>query len=440
MSVIERSEGINETENALALLCDNVFLKLWSYPNLYNGKGQELCDALIVFENQIFIFSVKDIKFDETKKRKLAWQRWKKKAINKSIEQVNGAERLIKKHPDKIFLDMNCTKPFPFKIDASSLKIYKIIVAHGVENACKNDSINNINGSLGISYIDEKFNDGKERPFMLTLNRNDIIHVLDSYNLDIILRELDTISDLSAYFEFKEELIKKTPLMYCGEEDLLASYIEKFTVKKPEVPDDCGVLFVREGGWQKIVNSEGYQKWKKLNEPSYFWDNLLQLASDYALNGTMKGSGQIFNGKSALFEMAKEPRNMRRVLSEQFLDRSNVIKNKQNKDALQIFSMPSCIKNVYYVVLQHDADIDDKKRNQYKMALAKLCESFVNKQPDAQKIIGIAINTFSSFHNILADFALLNCNELTDEIREHYKKFNFWDSKNIINLSSEINN
>ncbi len=56
MTIIEKSKGENATEKLVANLCDNTFLKLWSYPNPYNGKGQELCDVLVVFENKVFIF------------------------------------------------------------------------------------------------------------------------------------------------------------------------------------------------------------------------------------------------------------------------------------------------------------------------------------------------------------------------------------------------
>lgn len=437
MSIV-KSEGVNTTEKILASLCDNVFLKLWAYPNPYNRKGKELCDVLVVFEDQIYIFSVKDVKFNEEKDLMTAWKRWKRKAIDASIEQINGAERWIKEHPNEIFLDMQCTKPFPLKLH-KDMKIYKIIVAHGAEDACIKDSPNNINGSLAISYIDETKREKTDRPFLVSLNMDDIIHILDSYNLEIILQELDTFTDLSQYFQVKEKTIKQTAgLTYCGEEDLLGNYLDKFSIHQGKhsllLTED--LIYIIEGGWEKIAKSKEYINWKKQNQISYFWDDLLQLSSEHALNGTLKGSGLIFNGSSALIEMAKEHRNMRRLLSERILDREGVIKNEKNEDALKIFAMPSSMKNVYYIIFQHDLKNDDETRNNYKKLLATLCETFVTKRPNIEKIIGIGINTFSGSDYLLADFALLNYSEFTDEWKQYYIdraiKHNLWDDKNII--------
>jgi hypothetical protein len=52
------------------------------------------------------------------------------------------------------------------------------------------------------------------------------VHVLDDSTLDIVLGELDTIVDLSAYLTKKEQLVRSgTLLTAAGEEDLLAYYM-----------------------------------------------------------------------------------------------------------------------------------------------------------------------------------------------------------------------
>lgn len=38
MTIMEKSKGENAGEKLVAKLCDNTFLKLCSYPNLYNSK------------------------------------------------------------------------------------------------------------------------------------------------------------------------------------------------------------------------------------------------------------------------------------------------------------------------------------------------------------------------------------------------------------------
>ena len=112
---IERGIPVNTTEKTLSDLCDLAFLKLWSFPNPYKEPGKELCDVLVVFDNNIIIFSVKNIKYNENKGL-AGWQRWKRKAIDESITQINGAEKWIKNHPDQIYLNKNINLINTFKI------------------------------------------------------------------------------------------------------------------------------------------------------------------------------------------------------------------------------------------------------------------------------------------------------------------------------------
>ncbi len=82
---IIKSEGLNLSEIFLTKYCERAFLKLWAYPNPYKSQGKELCDVLVVFEEHVFIFSIKDISFNTEKAPDIAWERWKRKAIDESI-------------------------------------------------------------------------------------------------------------------------------------------------------------------------------------------------------------------------------------------------------------------------------------------------------------------------------------------------------------------
>ena len=53
---IKKSQGITATEKLLADLCEQSFLKLWSYPNPCKDDGKELCDLIVVFEDTVLIF------------------------------------------------------------------------------------------------------------------------------------------------------------------------------------------------------------------------------------------------------------------------------------------------------------------------------------------------------------------------------------------------
>jgi hypothetical protein len=39
---IKKSQGVTETEKLLSELCENTFLKLWSFPNPFKADGKEL--------------------------------------------------------------------------------------------------------------------------------------------------------------------------------------------------------------------------------------------------------------------------------------------------------------------------------------------------------------------------------------------------------------
>lgn len=84
--------GVTKTERILHRLCAGSFLRLWSYGNVYknqaisgeNRQGKEICDALVVFRNNVIIFSDKEIAFPDHENVDIAWRRWHRRAIEKS--------------------------------------------------------------------------------------------------------------------------------------------------------------------------------------------------------------------------------------------------------------------------------------------------------------------------------------------------------------------
>src|SRR5687767_2959394 len=97
---IVRARGTTTTERYLRQLCDRSFLSLWSYANLYREQGQkgtqregkELCDLLVVFDNDIIIFSDKACEFPNTGNIEVNWHRWFRRAVLQGADQIWGAE------------------------------------------------------------------------------------------------------------------------------------------------------------------------------------------------------------------------------------------------------------------------------------------------------------------------------------------------------------
>ena len=95
-----KSAGTTASERYLAQLCERTFLTLWSYPNVFRdqcqkagkGDGKELCDLLVVFGDDVIIFSDKSCGFPDTGNPHVDWSRWCKRSILKASDQLYGAE------------------------------------------------------------------------------------------------------------------------------------------------------------------------------------------------------------------------------------------------------------------------------------------------------------------------------------------------------------
>ena len=118
--------GKTESEVYLSQVCQNSFLSLWSVPNIFKSPGKELCDLLVVFENNIIIFSDKSCEYKYTESVFNDWERWYKRAVIKSANQLYGAEKWIKKFPNQIYLDAKCKISFPLPLpNPEKAKIYR---------------------------------------------------------------------------------------------------------------------------------------------------------------------------------------------------------------------------------------------------------------------------------------------------------------------------
>jgi hypothetical protein len=431
---ISKSLGLTRTEQFLSKLCDRTFLKLWSYPNPFRGPGKELCDLLAVFENHVFLFFDRENKTFEgdSEDIALAWERWKKEAIDKQIKTAKKARNYVLKNRDEIYLDAKCCIKFPVKLPADDMVIHTIIVAHGASEACKAFSAANVSGSLAIAYGGP--DTGFSIPFMVNLERTDPVHIFDSHNVSIILAELDTFCDFTDYLAAKEAAISQFELIgYCGEEDLLANYFFNFDKTKKKhfigtLDKSINALMIEEGGWQTFIGSEPYKRKKQADQSSYLWDDLLQRTTQNALDGTLLGDGGIFNSRSAIFEMAKEPRFMRRTLADAMRKAIEGFPDDCDGGVRNLSFMPSFNKSTGHVFLQvkhPNAADDDSQHRLHRAEMLKIaCGVAKNKFSHLTKIVGIAIYAPKFAEMNSEDFVLLDCAEWSNESREFYEERN----------------
>ena len=191
--------------------------------------GHELCDLLVIFGDDVTIFSDKYVQFSQSIDTQIAWKRWFKKAIVRSANQLFGAESWLRQYPNRIYLDPHCQQRLPISIpDLSRIRVHRVAVALGVYDACKEYFGGNSLGSL-IVHSDLKGNFHYSRPFSIghVNPTKGFVHVFEDFTLDAVLRELDTITDFVAYLSKREEFLsRERPVVWAtGEEQLLSIYL-----------------------------------------------------------------------------------------------------------------------------------------------------------------------------------------------------------------------
>jgi len=162
----------NPSEKFVYRFCSESFFSLWSYPNPLREDGRELCDVLVQFRQNLIIISVKDIKFDEhLPDGRVAAERWRRSAIEKSKNQILGAERYLK-NKGSFSVKMAPDGEVRHIEEINRMRIFRIAVALG---------------SQGMV------------PFGLGGSGDAFIHVLEEKSLSVLMHELDTLGDFVEY-------------------------------------------------------------------------------------------------------------------------------------------------------------------------------------------------------------------------------------------------
>lgn len=319
-------------------------------------RGKELCDVLVVCDPDVVIFSIKDIGFKETGDPALGWERWRKKAIDASCKQIYGAQRWTDSATNVITKDGEKGIAFP---DPSRRRVHRVAVALGSE------------GEVPLTFGD--FGKG-------------FVHVFDEWSLEVVMNELDTISDFVKYLADKESLYARgvlTMFSSGGEEDLLAFYLHQGR-QFPEEPD----FLVFDGDlWATLTNKPEWKRRKEADKVSYAWDRLIEtLYEDFSnqrmLSGHPFSATSLVETEPVLRVMAREDRFNRRMLSGallEFLESAH----SQGIGARMILSL----SGVKYVFLARPFG-EGRQRRMEELALR--CFVARGLEPAAQTVIGIA--------------------------------------------------
>lgn len=408
-----------DSERYLSQLARRAFLSLWCYSNVHTdegktsptGDGKELCDLLVVFGNHILIFSDKECVYTDHNDPLVAWGRWYKRAVDKSVSQLLGAEKFIREHPDRLYLDKQCNVPFPFRLpDIKQAIIHRIAVTRGSHDAGVANWKGESSGSLMINTVLEGKADHLKMPFTIgwPAGRDRFVHVLDELTLDVLLGELDTIADLVAYFSEKERFFSSAKYISApGEEELIALYQTTIRDDKhalphvPNVPASSSMIMLPEGEWEAFNTSSQRASRDAANNQSYMWDQIIEYQSTFIRSAksvsVLGGSYTVDEQEELVRAMASETRFGRRMLAAALTGvlRQPVIANAQFTRRAQSLSVP----DRYYVftVMGRDVTSDyEEYRKNRALVLTAYCHGVRLKHPDAKEVIGVAIEPMTS--------------------------------------------
>lgn len=254
----------------------------------------------MVCGDHVLIFSDKSVAWPGGEDVRLAWSRWYKRAIQTSVDQIRGAERWMAQHPERIFLDRGCQNRLPLPLPPlERRKVHGIVVANGATHACRRHFGDGRGSMMIIPAIQGEAHYCGDRVELFAIGDVDpngsFVHVFDEAGLDVVMAELDTITDLTTYLAKKESLIRSGRLVSAaGEEELVAEFMVRMNAQgehdfaKPDGSawgENDRVTYGR-GAYAALTTNPQYIAKKDADRVSYVWDHLITQFTNHMLAGT----------------------------------------------------------------------------------------------------------------------------------------------------------
>ena len=435
-------EGTTDSEKYLSRLCKRSFLSLWSYSNPYRdqhagkhntSQGKEICDQLVVFGDELILFSDKYCHFEHSRNLQLDWSRWFRKAVWDSAKQLKGGVRWIMTFPNRVFLDKECRELLPISVAITDkTKIHRVVVAHGASDRCKSELGGN--GSLMVMPEiegEQHFQPVESSvPFAVgkVLKDGEFVHVFDDYTLDVVVRHLDTITDFVQYLTDKEQFMASGRFFSAaGEEEILAYYLrsdEGAGKHGFSFGDQYSGVALIEGLWQEFLESPQWKAARLANEASYGWDRLIEKFTKHVIEGTnvVHEYDSIDEIERVIRFMASEPRVRRRFIMNSLYE---VMRRAMTEMRSLRILEPSSQGDPYYALLSlqrlPDASMEDYREVRLGL-LRAYCMVLKLRFPEAKDIVGIAVDAANTAEYGSEDLMYIDGREWTAAAEEEAKK------------------
>ncbi|WP_340316144.1 hypothetical protein [Rhizorhabdus argentea] len=302
--------AVSASEAFLHSLAERTFLKLWSVPNAYRAPGKEISDLIIVFGDDIVIFSDKACEFSTEPDLQTGWDRWRRVAIDGSVRQLAGALRRLSEDAAAIFVDAKGRTSLPFPLPPSERRRFHLVAIARPSHDPEATPL----GWRALTCVAEPTG----RPFEVEqLAVGDLpVHVFDGVTMDILLEHLDTAPDFIAYLDGRARQLAGGGAYSLEDLDLLAGSIRNWgsgSGLSPEVPPFASVA---RGYWPRYVGSDGAIRSASLNKRSRTIDRLIEhFHQAYEAGSFLRNKPpEILAHEQALRLIAAESRFARRMI------------------------------------------------------------------------------------------------------------------------------
>lgn len=336
-------------------LATKTFLTDWCFLNPKLPNGKELCDLLVLFDDIAIIWQIKNLKLDEN-------GYYNKNEVDKNLRQLIGAKRQL----------FELKTPVPLK------------------NIRRNGEILDCSKINHIFLISVLLGEGENIfPFVEEV-KNNKVHVFTRAFTQIVLNELDTISDFVDYLKEKELFLntERSIIIIGGEEEFLAQYL--LNNRSFESLNDSDSILIKGGLWENLRKESTYIAKKKADEVSYYWD--------YIINRAHEGSKKY---ELVARELARPNRFQRRCLSKVYIEAHKIAHNEIKNNLYRRILKSD---GVSYCFLFYD---DPEPRNNRRAMLFAICLIARSMFKENKKVIGIAtemkIKPICSYDFVLLD-------------------------------------
>lgn len=261
------------------------------------------------------------------------------------------------------------------------------------------------------------------------------VHVLDELSLEVVMDEVDTITDFVQYLVAREAFLSDASMtvVATGEEQLMAVYISQGDDSEHDfLPDGIGrekpdLVMYDDSHYSGLRKRPEYVKKKLQDERSRAWDKMLewliQLGDPRLVHKEVNQPNH--ETEQGLRLMAAEPRFRRHLLTEALVEMLAAAAKEPRKRRARVFTtheQPDLVY-IFLVTPKLQTETDDEYRRARVAMLYLYCRSAKLKFPKADTFIGLGLDHPAKDYDMSSeDVIVFTCDEYTPEQRAEAEK------------------